>query len=197
MKNIIAQEMKRNMMADGLEDIMSKIWQHMMQNIKQNIIPYTRQNNAMDIEQDMKQKFAKERKKKKMAREKRNDIERELERQSIEIWAEREICRAELGDRRRNNRAMKIAVKKEKNSEGAMTTNCDRNDAQLTCRFFDREEVTFDSITSGHLKRTVERCKEYDTVFVVQDTTPLLRNEKREMRNGKKYEGNLPSPVSS
>ena len=92
---------------------------------------------------------------------------------TIELWADREFGGAEMGDKRRTNRLVKTAAGKARNPEAAMSLCCEKNDAQLICRLFDQEEVTFDSVIACHKERTAQRCREYEKIFAVQDTTTL------------------------
>lgn len=92
---------------------------------------------------------------------------------SIQVWAENEFGKVEIGDKRRTRRLVRTAAGKAANPEAAMTLCCERGDAQGICRLFDREEVTFEAVTSAHRNRTYERCSAYKNIFAVQDTTCL------------------------
>lgn len=93
--------------------------------------------------------------------------------ESVLIWAEREFGGAELGDKRRARLLTKIAAGRAMNPDIGMTLCCEKNDAQLISRLFNRKELTLDSTLECHKKRTVERCSEHKSVYAVQDTTSM------------------------
>lgn len=97
----------------------------------------------------------------------------DLSEESAEMWADREFGCARLGDRRRTQRLVKTVAGKAKNTEAAMSLCCERNDAQAISRLLANPVVTVESTTEPHRQRTAERCREYPTVYVVQDTTTL------------------------
>ena len=46
---------------------------------------------------------------------------------TIELWADREFGRAEMGDKRRTRRLVKTAAGKARNPEAAMSLCCEKN----------------------------------------------------------------------
>lgn len=96
-----------------------------------------------------------------------------MEDKTTRQWAEEEFGGAVLGDKRRTERLVKTAAGKAQSPDSAMSLCCGRGSAQSICRLFDNEKVNFDSVTAAHKEQTRNRCREYDTVYAVQDTTFL------------------------
>jgi hypothetical protein len=96
-----------------------------------------------------------------------------IDESSVDLWAEQEFGDAELGDVRRVKRLIMTASGKAKDTGAAMSLCLNKNDSQSICRLFDRPEVTCDSVINCHKIRTVERCKEYEKIYVTQDTSFL------------------------
>lgn len=89
------------------------------------------------------------------------------------LWAMRELGWTELGDKRRTQRLVKIAEGLASEPGRAMSSSCGKNGAQAVSRLMGRDEVTCGSVLEGHCKMACERCREYDMVLAVQDTTYL------------------------
>jgi len=88
-------------------------------------------------------------------------------------WGGREFGNACLGDTRRVLRLILLAYGLARNVDMAISNACGLNGAQLVSRFFDRKEVTVESILKSHFDETVRRCDKYDLIYAVQDTTDL------------------------
>ena len=88
-------------------------------------------------------------------------------------WASREFGNACLGDVRRTARLVMIACGLACNLGIAISNSCGPGAAQLVSRFFDRKEVTVEAVIENHIKETVRRCRKYDLVYAVEDSTSL------------------------
>lgn len=88
-------------------------------------------------------------------------------------WAENEFGECDLGDFRRGKRLVKMAAGLVENIGCAISSSCGRMAAQLVSRFFDREEITVDSVLETHIEKTGQKCWEAGLVLAVQDTTYL------------------------
>jgi hypothetical protein len=79
-----------------------------------------------------------------------------------------------LGDLRRCKRAARIAAGLICNLGAAISSSCGGGGAQAVSRFFDCDDVTEDSILSGHQVQIGERCKQQEgRILVAQDTTTI------------------------
>ena len=89
-------------------------------------------------------------------------------------WAEEEFGKAELGDKRLQNRLMIIARDFYGNTEGSIPQACkSRAKTKAAYRFFDNEEVTMNTLLQSHYESTHERMKNEKIILAVQDTTHL------------------------
>lgn len=90
------------------------------------------------------------------------------------VWANNEFGSAVLGDARRSKRASLIAAGLLCRVGSAISSLCGKSGAQAVSRFFDCEDVTEESVLSGHQARIGERCKQHEgRILVAQDTTVL------------------------
>jgi hypothetical protein len=90
------------------------------------------------------------------------------------IWGFSEFGKALLGDARRCKRAARIAAGLLCNVGSAISSSCGGGGAQAVTRFFDCDDVTEESILSGHQMQIGERCKQQEgRILVAQDTTTL------------------------
>jgi hypothetical protein len=92
---------------------------------------------------------------------------------SSQLWSEREFGGCDLGDARRVKRLVKMASGLAENVGCAVSSCCGRMSAQLISRFFDRDEVTADSVLEHHIENTANRCVDSGLVLAIQDTTFL------------------------
>jgi hypothetical protein len=89
-------------------------------------------------------------------------------------WAEKHFGDVELGDMRRDQRAVTIAA--------AMATNPGKSipqifarayDVKATYEFFKREETTTDNVQGGHRELVMEEMKKPGRYLLVEDTTEM------------------------
>jgi hypothetical protein len=89
-------------------------------------------------------------------------------------WALSEFGEADLGHAARTKRAVRVAaalVQEPSASIPRMSENA--HQAKGAYRLLSNPEVSHDDILSGHIARTIERCRGRAAVLVVQDTTTL------------------------
>lgn len=97
-----------------------------------------------------------------------------MEMSSALVWASNEFSGADLGDTRRCKRAAQMAAGLLCNVGLAIFSSCGGGGAVAVSRFLDSDDVTEDSVISGHSRRIEERCgSENGRILVVQDTTVL------------------------
>jgi hypothetical protein len=96
-----------------------------------------------------------------------------MERNDVFNWARHEFGGARLGDIRRTMKLVEIACGLFVNFGCAISSCCGKMAAQLISRFFERPEVTVDSLLQPHIGATGKRCAGVDRIFAVQDTTHL------------------------
>ena len=87
-------------------------------------------------------------------------------------WAEEELKDTDLGDRRRNQRLIKI-VEDLIAQPNVSVPQASRDNAAMQgiYEMWANRRIEPLSILSGHTARTVERCLEHPTVLLIQDTT--------------------------
>jgi hypothetical protein len=90
-------------------------------------------------------------------------------------WAERELAKARLGDKRLTERFVSIARDFYSRPKASipMACNGDRAKVKAVYRFLDNEEVTLARLLEPHRERTRERMAEHRLVLCPQDTTSL------------------------
>lgn len=96
-----------------------------------------------------------------------------MSQQTSLTWAEMEFGGCDLGDLRRSRRLVKLAVGLSENVGCAVSACCGRMTAQLVSRFFNREEVSVDSVLEHHINQTAKRCINAGVVLAIQDTSFL------------------------
>lgn len=90
------------------------------------------------------------------------------------VWGHNEFGSAMLGDARRCKRAARIAAGLLCSVGSAISSSCGGGGAQAVSRFFDRDDVTENSVLSGHQVRIRDRCIHNEgRILVAQDTTAL------------------------
>jgi hypothetical protein len=90
-------------------------------------------------------------------------------------WAEKEFGNVDFGDKRLNKRLYKISEDFFKLPESTINQSCDNwAETKAAYRFFQNKKVSADEITSSHALETKNRCTEYKSVLVIQDTTYLI-----------------------
>jgi len=92
-------------------------------------------------------------------------------------WAEQEFGGCYLGDKRLQERLVKIAEAKGKQPDSSYAQACqgDRHALKGYYRLINntREEVSSEAILKGHREQTIRRMKNEKTVLVIQDTMDL------------------------
>jgi hypothetical protein len=87
-------------------------------------------------------------------------------------WTENEFFSADLGDERLNKRLSTISERFAQSPLSPINHACDDwAETKAAYRFFRNERITYQEITKSHIAATKERCREYDTVLAIQDTT--------------------------
>lgn len=89
-------------------------------------------------------------------------------------WAQNEFGFADLGDRRRNKRLVKIAANLAAKPGGTLPQAfADWAELKAAYRFFGQKGVTFERIQARHLERTREACRQPGEYLLIEDTTLL------------------------
>ena len=91
-----------------------------------------------------------------------------------ERWARSQFATASLGDERRTQRLVKLAVQMAGNSSGTIPQQTGTLAAMKAAyRLFSSGEVTHEAICRPHWQQTRERASRLPIVFLVQDTAEL------------------------
>lgn len=87
-------------------------------------------------------------------------------------WYEKEFGTINIGDKRLNKRAIKIAgdLSNQLSAPINQASEC-WNATKAAYNFFDNDRVTSDKIYEPHIKNTVNRMKSHKVVLAIQDTT--------------------------
>jgi hypothetical protein len=89
-----------------------------------------------------------------------------------ENWAGCEFESIEFGDKRLNDRLVKVAEALSKNPQAPINqANKDWASTKAAYRLFSNEKVKAETILSSHRKSTIERLDEHEIVLAIQDTT--------------------------
>lgn len=89
-------------------------------------------------------------------------------------WARDQFGTADLGDARRTQRLVKLAVQMAGNSSGTIPQQTGTvADMKAAYRLFASDDVTHEAICWPHCQQTRERASRLPTVFQVQDTAEL------------------------
>ncbi|MEL6151664.1 MAG: IS4 family transposase [Chloroflexota bacterium] len=90
-------------------------------------------------------------------------------------WAEQEFGNVELGDKRREERALEIAAQLARRPSDSLPQQMGSWAAQkATYRLLDNNEVSYEALSQPHWQRTRQCCDEEDkTILFVQDITEL------------------------
>jgi hypothetical protein len=98
-------------------------------------------------------------------------------------WAMSEFGEADLGHAARTKRAVRVAAALVQNPSASIPRISENgHQAKGAYRLLSNPEVGHDEILSGHIRRTVERCRGRPGVLVLQDTTTLSYTEHRSTR---------------
>jgi hypothetical protein len=91
-----------------------------------------------------------------------------------EKWAENEFASVELGDKRLNDRLIRLSEDFVKSPESPINQSCkDWASTKAAYRFFRNESVDYKEITNSHSESTLNRCRDYPAILAIQDTTYL------------------------
>lgn len=89
-------------------------------------------------------------------------------------WAQQEFGDANLGDRRRNKRLVKVATNIAAKPGGTLPQAfSDWAELKAAYRFFGQRGVTFERILAPHLERTRQACGQPAEYLLIEDTTLL------------------------
>jgi len=96
---------------------------------------------------------------------------------SAGLWAEQEVGHAQLGDRRRTQRLVKVTVALAQNPNGTLpSTFTDWKDLRAAYRLLAEPDVTHDAIVVAHTQRVAQACQVPGEYLLVEDTTTLSFN---------------------
>lgn len=89
-------------------------------------------------------------------------------------WAVQNFGTCQLGDARRTDRLMKLAVQLANRPDGSIPDQTETwADCKAAYRLFDMPEVTFQKIIEPHCRLTRESCEAGETKLIICDTTEL------------------------
>lgn len=89
-------------------------------------------------------------------------------------WAGTEFETIDLGDERRNKRAIRLVERLSAQPMASVPQACgDWADTMAACRFFDNEEVDWRAILGAHTDCAKTRMAGHEVVLCIQDTTEL------------------------
>lgn len=89
-------------------------------------------------------------------------------------WAQQEFGFAQLGDKRRNQRLMKIAANLAAKPGGTLPQAFpDWAELKAAYRFFEQQGVSFESVLAQHLAGTRQACRQAGEYLLIEDTTLL------------------------
>ena len=91
-----------------------------------------------------------------------------------EQWAESEFARAQLGDRRRTKRLVKIATNLVQSPSGTLPQAFPEwKDLKAAYRFFKQPEIGYQEIQQPHWQKTRAACQQPGQYLLIEDTTEL------------------------
>ena len=89
-------------------------------------------------------------------------------------WAQSEFGFAQLGDKRRNHRLVKIAQNLATSPGGTLPQAfAQLAELKAAYRFLNQEGVTFESVLAPHVERTRQLCQQPGEYLIIEDTTFL------------------------
>ena len=93
---------------------------------------------------------------------------------SDEAWAKQEFGHTNLGDKRLNDRVVKVALAMAADPAGSLPAQCGNwGQSKGAYRLFNHEKATFESVSQSHWQQTRKRCLDHSLVLLIQDTTWL------------------------
>ncbi|MCH7840269.1 MAG: IS4 family transposase [Planctomycetes bacterium] len=91
-----------------------------------------------------------------------------------DAWAELPFGQVELGDRRRAQRAVRVAEQMARHPAASIPEQAGNGSAtKASDRLFNEEDVTFEALSSQHWASTRREAGEHEQVLLVQDTSSL------------------------
>ena len=91
-----------------------------------------------------------------------------------DAWGERHFGQVELGDRRRTQRAVRVAEHMARHPAASIPEQAGNwSETKASYRLFSEEDVTFEALCSGHWGLTRREAAEHDRVLLIQDTSCL------------------------
>lgn len=98
-------------------------------------------------------------------------------------WSQREFEGCVLGDQRRNQRLMKLAVQVAARPDGSTPDQTETwADLKGAYRLFDAKKVSFQAIIGPHCQHTRSECRPGDVKLILNDTTELDYTSQRRTR---------------
>ena len=93
---------------------------------------------------------------------------------SAPSWSRQEFSGLDLGDTRLNDRLVHIADALTAQPMSPISTACgDWSAVKAAYRFFDNDKVSAEKVLDPHFQQTIERMRDHERVFAIQDTTYL------------------------
>jgi len=89
-------------------------------------------------------------------------------------WAQQQFGFAQLGDKRRNERLVKVATNLAANPGGTLPQAFAQwAELKAAYRLFDQQQVTFERVIAPHCERTLQACREPGQYLLIEDTSLL------------------------
>jgi hypothetical protein len=93
---------------------------------------------------------------------------------SAEAWAQATYGEVRLGDKRRSERAVRIATLMATQSDVSLPRMMkSKAELKATYRFLETPDVTYEALMRPHLQQTQEQARSHRQVLLIQDTTDL------------------------
>ena len=98
-------------------------------------------------------------------------------------WAKEELARADLGDKRRNQRLVTIVSDLAEQPQATVPqASRDQAAMQATYEFWANRRIKASGIIEAHTAATIERIQEHKRILVIQDKTELDLGQRRRTR---------------
>lgn len=89
-------------------------------------------------------------------------------------WAQQQFGFAQLGDKRRNERLVKVATNLAANPGGTLPQAFAQwAELKAAYRLFNQQQVTFERVIAPHCERTLQACREPGQYLLIEDTSLL------------------------
>jgi hypothetical protein len=94
--------------------------------------------------------------------------------ENIEEWARQEWAEVELGDKRRNERAIKVGKAMAKDPSGSIPKQMGGwGEIKAAYRLLNEEDVTHEKLSQKHWEKTKQKAGEEETVLFIQDSSEI------------------------